>query len=223
MSRRTRDERLSDELVVLSLVAEANEHRSPQDIMNVMKMVFVAAWELAQHRIRAISLRFIAGKHGPFSREVYDLLDTIVGAGLLSRGWGIGLTGPFATYEVTRKGRQVLQDCLPLLKAPENEAVLRAITEAGAEVGSRPSWENRQIYHNKEIPHPDNPAKTVSIGDLTAGTTILNPPDKDQAEGRLQLDDDWYETLEIVLSPDYDPEAMRTASDASHEQLFADV
>src|SRR5690349_20349629 len=72
---RTDYERLTDNAVLLSLWARAQQRSGKEaagDRLKLMKLAYLAAYPLFRDRIKALNLRFFRWKWGPMADQVYD-------------------------------------------------------------------------------------------------------------------------------------------------------
>ena len=230
---RTNEEHLIDQLLMLKLLDAMEQHSRCEDgfqeIMNVMKAAFAAAWKMLERRIKGLNMVFFTYTHGPFSIDLYAVRDSLLDAGLIEQR-------PETHYEyrLTPKGRKILEGCRELLESPPNQRIVSIVEDAGRQIAPLTSLQARARSHRiKVIPaseknlftRPARPGDSgaINLGELPWYENLTQVFDKGEAEECFEMDEDWYDTLEILFSPDYDPEAMRQASDKTYEELFAGV
>jgi len=230
MSRtRTHEEHLIDQVLMLALLSEMNRRGNAwQEVIKLMKAAFDASWAMAQKRIKGFSLPFWTFRHGAFSKELYRVLDSLEAAGLVvkqNRSTRSLFRGgyDFYHYQITEKGQHVVGCIAPLLAAGHNPDVLSDVSKAATTFATMDPIEARERNHRMRIPHPWNPTREIAIGDLPRNTTLLDILEPQDAHVVFALDDEWFDTLEMMLSPDYDPAAMRKASGKTYHELFSGV
>lgn len=223
---RTHEEHLVDELLVLALLEAMGRSGPWHEVMKVMKAAFHAGWGLCRRGMKGLSLAFYTWRHGPLSKDLYRVLDSLVEAGLakkrivLSRSLFSGRWRAPA-YAISTKGSQVVQGCQELLAEGANAEIVRDVIAAAEHVGPMDPIEARDESHRMQVPDCSRAGDLVAIGELAKGTDLITLADLDEAPVCFSVTDDWFETLEMMLSPDYEPGAMRRASQKSYEELFA--
>ena len=200
-----------------------------QEIMNIMKAGFWAAWDMCAAKIKGFNLVFFTYTRGPFSIDLYEVRDSLLHAGLIEQP-----DDTAKEYRLTSKGQKILEGCRALLEVPANQPIVRIVDNAGEQIAGLTSLQAMDWSHHVKVIPPGGwnlharPAKpgesgTVNLEELDMHTNLVAVLDTDEAEESFELDEDWYDTLEILFSPEYDPEAMRQASDKTYEELFAGV
>lgn len=230
---RTNEEHLIDQLLMLKLL-DAMEQQNKRDegfqqVMNVMKAAFAAAWEMLELRIKGLNMVFFTYAHGPVSIDLYTVRDSLLDAGLIEQRPEIHYE-----YRLTPKGRKILEGCRELLESPPNQRIVNIVEAAGRQIAPLTSLQARDGSHRiKVIPASGwnlhtRPAKAgetgaVNLAELPMYENLTRVLDRDEAKEAFEMDEDWYDTLELLFSPDYDPDAVPEASSKSFEELFIGV
>ncbi len=223
---RTHGEHLIDQLLVLASLQRMNEITGVwQEIMKVMKAAWEAAWPMFCDKIKGFSLHFYTWRHGPLSKDLYRVLDSLVAAGLAERRHVSSRSlfrgqWPALAYAITEKGSHVLEQCEPLLSIDTNVGILHEVLRAAEEVGPMDPLEARDKSHQMRIPHRDDPSRTVLLAELPNGTDLIEVLQPTEAQVAFALDDDWFEALDMMLSPEYEPGLMGKHSHTTYEDLF---
>jgi len=231
---RTNEEHLIDQLLLLRLLsAMEQQSKRPdrfQEIMSIMKAGFWAAWQMFAAKIKALNMVFFTAKHGPLSRDLYAVRDSLLEAGLIESQSAEG----YDQYRLTPKGYTILQGCRELLEVPANQPIVEIVDNAGEQIAGLTSLEAMAWSHHVQVIPPSawnlyaRPAQpgesgAVNLADLPLNKDIVKVLDESEAKSLFTLDEDWYDTLEILFSPDYDPDAIPRASHKTFEELFAGV
>lgn len=96
-------ERVTNNLLLLYLIALTNELGNLEDELKLQKIVFLAQKKLVQKRLKAFSYNFFRWIKGPFSKNLrIDLLD-------LANANFIRITRD--RIDLTKKGKELLEDC----------------------------------------------------------------------------------------------------------------
>ena len=231
---RTNEEHIIDQLLFLRLL-DAMEQQSKrperfQEIMSIMKAGFCAAWDMLGAKIKGFNLVFFTDKCGPLSTNLYAVRDSLLEAALIESRTARG----YDEHRLTPKGRSILRGCGELLETPANQQIVQMVENAGQQIARLTSLQAMHWSHHVKVIPPsgwnlyERPAKpgesgAVNLGDLPMHTTLIRVLDRNEAGDAFEIDEDWYDTLEILFSPDYAPEAIRQASATPYEDLFADV
>ncbi len=230
---RTNEEHLTDQLLFLRLLdAMEQQGKRPdrfQEIMSIMKAGFCAAWDMFTHRIKGFNMVFFTYTHGPLSIHLYEVRDSLLHAGLIEQPEDTAIE-----YRLTPKGQKILEGCRELLEVPTNQPIVEMVDNAGQQIAGLTSLQARDWSHHVKVNPPSGwnlhatPAQpgesgAVNLADLPLHQNLVAVLDEREANSLFTLDEDWYDTLEIIFSPDYDPEAMRQASEKTYEELFSGV
>ena len=231
---RTNEEHLIDQLLLLRLLsAMEQQSKRPdrfQEIMNIMKAAFRAAWAMLTAKIKGFNMVFFTAKHGPLSRDLYAVRDSLLEAGLIESQ----SAECYDQYRLAPKGHTILQGCQELLELPANQPIVQMVDNAGEQIAGLTSLQAMAwSHHVKVIPagarnlytRPAQPGESgaVNLVDLPLHQNLVAVLDESEAKSLFTLDEDWYDTLEILFSPEYDPEATPEISRTTYEELFADV
>lgn len=222
---RTHEEHLIDQLLTLVVIDRLGEAGVWHEVMKIMKAVWGGAWEMFCKGTKGFNLCFYVWKHGPLSKDLYRVLDSLVEGGLAKRGRVRSLSlfsGSWRApaYAITDKGLQVLQQCKSLLEGGANTAILGEVLAAADVVAPLDPIEARKMSHEMEIPDPLDRTRNTCIEQLPAGTELIHVLEAADARRMFVLDDDWLETVEMMLSPEYEPGAMRKNSTKGYDDLF---
>jgi len=230
---RTNKEHLIDQLLFLRLLSTMEQqskqpHRF-QEIMNIMKAAFWAAWKMFAAKVKGLNMVFSIYTHGPFSKDLYKVRDSLLRAGLIEQP-----DDTAKEYRLTPKAHKILEGCRELLELPANQPIVEMVDNAGRQIAGLSSLQAMDWSHRVKVipPRAGNPyarparpgeSGAMNLGELPLHQKLVAVLDESEAESSFVLDGDWYDTLEVLFSPDYDPEAMCQASDKTYEELFARV
>ena len=230
---RTNEEHIIDQLLFLRLL-DAMEQQSKranrfQEIMSIMKAGFCAAWDMFAAKIKGFNLVFFTYTHGPFSIDLYEVRDSLLHAGLIEQP-----DDTAKEYRLTPKGQEILEGCRELLEAPANQPIVQMVENAGEEIAGLTSLQAMDWSHHVQVIPPSawnlhaRPAQpgesgAVELADLPLHQNLVAVLDETEADSSFVLDEDWYDTLEICFSPEFDPHAVPEASSKGIEELFVGV
>jgi hypothetical protein len=194
---RTDLERLTDNAVLLSLWAKAQEQApdgAAGDRLKLMKLAFLAAYPLYVDRVKALNLRFFRWKKGPMADQVYDTWDDLVARRFLLdeeefivSDEGVRLAHGFTTE---------------VLGVPQNVQVLDTLQRVAGEYGALDTPEVLERVYHLRCYTLDSPGRQRQVKALPLGHEITGLLEEDEADSVLYVPPGWQMTLELAFHPD---------------------
>lgn len=219
-TERTPDERLVDSALSLALLSHVQTEEGVGDRLKVMKLVFLADYQLFQQRAKGFNLWFYRYKFGPFSREVEETWDTLKQSGHLEEEEEFALTG-----EGRRLAQAFWQD---VLNRPGNALFHRALTNIAKEYGDLSRDEIMHLVYRMEVCDIEG-HQYRQVHDAPQGTVFTRLLEDAEAKVVLLVDPGWLDTLSIVLdrsrreSLAHAVEQVRAGKVLTHGHVWPDV
>ncbi|VUT26356.1 MAG: hypothetical protein MOIL_01520 [Candidatus Methanolliviera sp. GoM_oil] len=175
-------EKIMDKVLLLYLIGKAKEEGN-LGVTKLMKLTFLTEQRMAEDRVKGFNYWFYKWRYGPFTQEIYDDLDCLMQNELITERGGI---------ELTDRGLEFLNEIRGLLD--ENTIILKYIDGIAEEYGS--------IELNALIDRVDEiePLGRKKIKDLLIGEHILSKLSDLEADRVFEIDDEWLETLDLLLN-----------------------
>jgi hypothetical protein len=194
---RTDYERLTDNAVLLSLWARAQERSGQEpagDRLKLMKLAFLAAYALFRDRVKALNLRFFRGKWGPMADQVCDTWADLSARSLLVDD---------ELFVVTEEGIRLADSFTgEVLGLKQNAHVLRtldAVVEKYAALDTAKLLDEVYSMHCYTLESPGRKHRVSAVGEGREFTRLL---EEDEAEETLHVPPGWQITLELTFHPD---------------------
>jgi hypothetical protein len=178
---RTDQETISDRLLLLYSVKQANKH-GWMDVFKLQKIPFASELKMNEESVKGLNYSFFKYTHGPISKEIYADGGILHQAGLITT-----LKQPI---KLTDKGNEVLSSTVSLLR--ENNDILGYIRTA-AETYAELSFGvlKRKIY---DLPIEWG-GDTWKVGKIPAFTDMLTKLDAELATVHFRISDNWIDSL----------------------------
>jgi uncharacterized phage-associated protein len=179
-------EKIADELLLIYLISKT-KGRGNLGITKLMKLTFLAEQKMVDAKVKGFNYWFYKWHYGPFTPEIYDDLDYLMQNELVTEREGI---------ELTDRGREFLNEIRDLLN--ENTGILKYIDEIAEEYGTLGlNTLMNQVY---EIEIGNRSSGRKKIKDLQIGEDILMKESEIEADRVFEIDDEWLETLDVILN-----------------------
>ena len=190
------------------------------DRLRLMKLAFLAAYDLNEQRFRALDLTFYRWTWGPRSDEVCDVWETLVASGLMDEEERFLVTGDGEELADTFQ-REVLCD-------EPNERVRRTIDRIAQ------TWAGRMatkpiLDHVNRLRVPPGAAgdglyssdRRVTVKATPRGRPLIEPLTELDASGSLTVSNAWIETLGMYCSATNEAGLLRAEQDFRERRFTA--
>lgn len=152
------------------------------------KYYFYAEYLMSNRSERAFNLLFRRLNFGPYSDDLESDLKYLTSVNLLNYE-----SNGFVLDDL---GDRVLADTKNFFK--DNSWVLERMAESAKKIAPMNTEDTLKFIYQL----PLKTAMGERVGDVADGGTIIKPLDEKCAEKKIVLDEDWLETLEILLDTD---------------------
>jgi len=185
MPNRTYGEALVDRLLMLFLISECQKiGYKITGKVKLTKLLYLSESKMVKNKIKGFNYSFFRWDYGPMSVELLRDLDCLSNNGLLKS------TENF--IGVTSKGKEVLKNSSELLD--RNRGLLEYIQQIVREFGHYKGSSIKEIVYG--LPKI---GKKIQIGTTRHGEELLNAISFEEAKQRFMIDDEWTETLSIMI------------------------
>jgi len=211
---RTQAEQVKDMLLSLYLVNRAAECRYLPAKKGVQKLHFLAQKEMRDKRIKGFNRKFFTYRFGPYSKTLQNDLNALQQLGFLTH-----------THKLTQRGKALLARYQTILSQPGNSKVISIIDEVVAKFRDHGLRSLVQlVYELQIIPTGYLPPMKMKIREMEPYVDLLDPSSEDGSEASFAIEEKELESLELSFFwTQEDIKKMKRHSDATFEELFADV
>jgi uncharacterized protein YwgA len=192
-------ERVTNILLLLYLIDQANAKGKVEDELKLQKLAFLAEKELVRRRLKALSYNFFRWLKGPFSKNLRLDLILLMQSSFVQ----MGANG----IELTSKATEILSNCRGLLEG--NRDFLRSIDAVTAIYSNRPPDQIKELVYSMEIMVP-KVRQMMIIRDIPMSQLILFKMSDEKAKAIFDIDESTLATLELT----FDSEACNSLSQA---------
>jgi uncharacterized phage-associated protein len=200
MSSRTLTETLTDRLLILFLISECQKQACRvTGKVKLLKLVYLSEGRMNQNETKGFNYGFYRWDYGPMSNEVLQDLDYLSENSLLEK------TENF--IGITNRGLEVLKGSTPLLN--HNEELLKLIHKVIKEFGHYKGKSLKTIVYG--IPKI---GERILVGKTEHGAVLLQKLPLEKARKMFWIDDEWIETLSILLDKEVCDSLKRGTQDA---------
>jgi len=205
MSPRNLPETLVDRLLTLFLISECQKQGCRvTGKVKLLKLVYLSESRMVQNEIKGFNYGFYRWDYGPMSNELLQDLDCLKENGLLEK------TENF--IGVTSRGWEVLRSSSTLLN--RNEEFLEFVRKVVKEFGHYRGKSIKTIVYC--IPKT---GERELIGKTEHGEELLRKISLDRARKSFLIDDEWIETLSILLDKEVCDSLKRGMKDAKEGKV----
>ena len=205
MPSRTHGEALTDRLLMLFLISECQKLGCRMTgKVKLTKLLYLAEGKMVRDKIRGLNYNFFKWDFGPMSTDLLHDLDCLSENGLLEK------TGNFIA--ITNKGRDILRNITDLLN--RNKELVEYIRQVIREFGPYKGKSIKEVVYG--LPKID---EKKHIADTEHGEQLLNALPIEQAKQRFWIDDEWIETLSILVDKDMCESLDRGIQDAKEGKI----
>jgi len=180
-------DRLTNRLLMLYIIEKASRRGFLTGKVKLLKLLYAAEEELSKARARGLTYEFHRWQYGPFSYEALSDFEWLLQNDLANYSQEPSEIG------FTARCVEVLKECAPLLR--ENQEILcfidrvveRFLLDTGRVV--------REEIYDRYIPGDRRRVREAEMGEI-----LLKPIERDQAARTLRIDEEWEETLALLMS-----------------------
>ncbi len=190
---------VQDILLVLYLLNEAGERISGSSVLmakiKLLKLVFLSEKEMVDGRLKGFNFFFNVYKHGPSSIELLNMIDHLSDQKLI--------TYQERTFCITEKGKELISEFI--FSVTDNTAFFNVIDNILTQYGDlSPEKIIEKVYAMEMKPmHSD---EQINIGEAvktSARKRLLMKLDSSEAAKELNVPDDWIETVNFSMNPEF--------------------
>lgn len=212
---RTDNERLTDSAILLTLWAQAQEHMNEESVgdrLKLMKLAFLATYNLYSNGIKGLNLRFQRYTYGPYTEQVSDNWADLSARGMLAES---------ELFSVTEEGMRFAH-CFnqEVIGLKQNEPIRETINMVVDQYADLETSELLTQVYKMWCYTLDSPGKKHEVDKIKTGrefTAILNT---EEAEKCLYLPTGWQTTLDLTFDPFALRNLQRGIEDMHKGQLY---
>jgi uncharacterized protein YwgA len=205
MPNRNYVEALTDRLLMLFLISECQKIGCRiTGKVKLTKLLYLAENKMIKNQIKGLNYDFFRWDYGPMSAVLLQDLDCLSENGLLEKSENF--------IGITNRGLSVLKSSTALLD--RNKELLEYIRKIVREFGPYKGKSLKEIvYGSPKINEKKQIARTEH------GEELLNALPLEQAKQRFWIDDEWTETLVILLDKGMCESLERGIQDAKEGKI----
>ena len=205
MSPRNLPETLIDRLLTLFLISECQKQGCKvTGKVKLLKLVYLSESRMVENKIKGFNYGFYRWDYGPMSNELLQDFDCLKENGLLEK------TENF--IGITSRGWEVLRSSSTLLN--RNEELLEFVRKVIREFGHYRGKSIKTIVYG--IPKT---GERELVGKTGHGEELLRKISLDKARKSFLIDDEWIETLSILLDKEVCDSLERGMQDAKEGKV----
>jgi uncharacterized protein YwgA len=201
-------ERVTNILLLLYLIDQANAKGKVEDELKLQKLAFLAEKELVKRRLKALSYNFFRWLKGPFSKNLR--LDLIL---LTQSGF---VRNENNRIELTEKAREVLSNCQELLDV--NKHFLKSIDAITDTYSQHPSDDIKELVYSMEIMVP-RVRQIMIIKDIPMRQLMLFKMSDEKAKAIFDIDSSMLATLEMTFDSEACSSLAQAVDDATEGRV----
>jgi len=202
-------ERVTNILLLLYLIEQANAKGKVEDELKLQKLVFLAQNEFVKRRLKAFSYNFFRWRKGPFSKNLRIDLITVLQSNFVKEESN--------RIELTDKAREVLENCSELFT--ENKHFLKWIDSIADKYSKYPSDDIKEFVYSLQVMVP-KVRRIMAIQDISPSQLILFKTSDKKARGIFRIDESWLATLELTFDKEARESLARAADDAAEGRAY---
>lgn len=171
----------------------------------LQKLVYLIQCKLGRKGIKTFNYNFYRWNYGPFTEEVFQDGEALVDNSILLD----------ISTKPSEKGFEVLCQCEELFL--ENQEVLREIDKLVKRYDFEPLYKIKEAVYNSKVTIN---GKNVRVEDVPLGESLDISISEEEAEMTFKVDDEWLETLDILLDRESSQSLEKAIEDAEKGKLF---
>lgn len=179
---RTEAEIITDRLLLLHAVKQANKHGCMEGTFKLQKIPFASQLAMNQEAKKGFNYSFFRFTHGPISKEIYDDGGVLHSAGLITT-----LKGPIKLTDAGAKLYDSLHDVYA-----ENLEILAYIDFVAKSYASLTFGSLKKKIYDLTV---DWGGDKWKVGEIPEYTDVLTKLESEEAKSVFKIDDDWIDSL----------------------------
>ncbi|MHA1364312.1 MAG: type II toxin-antitoxin system antitoxin SocA domain-containing protein [Candidatus Freyarchaeota archaeon] len=198
-------ERVTNNLLLLYLIDQANERGNVENDLKLQKLVFLSQMELMKRGLKAFSYNFFRWLKGPFSKNLAIDKSDLAEVGLVK----VSRKG----IELTNRGKELLKDCRQIFEEEENRKFVKYIDEIIEKYAQFSPDEIKDIVYSMEVTVPKI-REIMNIKEIPLGKLILFKTADRNASDIFHISGSWLATFEIMFDKEALSSLERAVDDA---------
>lgn len=199
------NEIILDRFLTLYLIKETLRSGWPiTGKVKLLKLIYLSEQKMIKDATKGFNYNFYRWEHGPFSTEFLRDYEYLVRNGFLKE--------TDHNIQLTEKGLEFLEDCREIIN--KNAEILGYIQKVIREFGAYPGKAVKRIVY--DIPKIDE-EKLISKAEH--GEELLRKMDLNQAKKFFLIEDEWLETLAILMDKEFSDSLERSLKDAKEGKI----
>lgn len=205
MTSRNLIETLTDRLLMLFLIVESENHGwKISGKVKLLKLLYLSESRMIRDKKKGFNFGFYRWDYGPMSNDALQDLDQLSENGLLEKSQ--------YAFSTTSRGRQLLKSCSTLFS--RNEEFLEYIRKVIREFGPYTGKNIKTVVYG--IPKT---GERKLIRKTKHGEELLRKLLTKEAKKRFVIDDEWVETLSILLDKEAYESLQRGIQDVNEGRI----
>ena len=180
-------DRLMNRFLTLYTVYKASGRGVLSGKVKLLKLLYEAQEEMTKAGIRGLAFNFYRWNYGPLSNEALSDFEYLLSNELIyyrQEPWEIGYTA---------RGETVLKETSELLK--RNQEIVAFLDKVVQRHLMQTSTQIRGEVYDRLIPGDKR-----RVRDAEMGETLLKPLERDRASRAGRIDEDWEDTLSLLMN-----------------------
>ena len=196
---------LLDRFLTLFLVRETIKSGWPiTGKLKLLKLIYLAEGRMVKEGVKGFNYNFYRWDYGPFSHELLKDYEYLVDNGLLKES--------DHNIHLTDKGFEVLENCRQLIE--KNEEIIYYIRKVIKEFGPYTGKKIKKVVY--DIPEI---GEKKLISETVHGEELLRKIEADEAKKFFLIDDEWLETMAIMMDKELSSSLERGLKDAKEGKI----
>ncbi len=201
MGCRSFDDVISDNLLLLYLASKVDDIGRTK----IQKLVYLVQCRLGRKGIKTFNYNFYRWNYGPFTEEIFQDGEALVDNSILLD----------ISSKPSEKGFEVLCQCEELFQ--DNREVLKEVDKLIGEYDSKSLYRIKKAVYDSKV---NLDGEIITVEDVPLGEPLdINISDED-AEIAFKINDEWRETLDILLDCEASSSLEKAMEDAHEGRIF---
>jgi len=213
------DEKLKNIAVFLCLANKLTRQGVIGDGLKVQKCTFLVTLDEFRNKLKGFNLTFFRYTWGPYSKQLWELRDRLMSAGLLTEGKPLEAeTG--GVYALTKPGRALSDDlCKDIWTDKRNAPFVRGIEDVANQFATQDTNSIIKHVYDLEVQRLDGAMQRIE--DIPQKVDITRVLDLAEAKAEIAIPDSWLETLALATSPTSRKGLDRAAADLANGRVYS--
>jgi uncharacterized protein YwgA len=212
------DEKLKNIAMFLCLANRLTRQGVIGDGLKVQKCTFLVTLDEFRNQLKGFNLTFFRYTWGPYSKQLWELRDRLISAGLLTEEKPVEAeTG--GVYALTKPGRALSDDlCKDIASDQRNAPFVESIENVANQFAEQDTNSIIKHVYGLEVQRLDGVVQRIE--DMPQKVDITRVLDSAEARAEVIIPDSWLETIALATSPTSRKGMDRAGADLANGRVY---